>query len=800
MGRDVSPSGREPCPAIPGFLPRLYGYNVGMRIARCVWILAWCTFRGMAQDLPPYVLPADVAAKVRALTPGEPLHLLAALASMDLQRRAAAEELWQALDVRSQCAMVRAGLRADDTEVAIGAVAKADEGRWLDTREQKRAATIGMGRCNVENTPLGVGEFFHMLDAKDTALFLANPGEMPREVPQFLGALHHRFGPEHQAQIEQLTRSDDVLLRQDAAKYFGVVKLERARYAHFLLSQPPKEEEFPDTFDPQHDKSPFVPRPVVLRPAGEGYPPLLAAVLERVFLSGAEPSQGDRVFAWRWARDSKAGEVDRAQLIALLGSETDEGQRVGVLGLQQLGAADRGALLTALAAQADGESLAPLQALAELVRGGDAVARQTLASLAEPHPLAFSMLWSADRERAMATVALAMGDDAERGLLALQHLELAANEGELWGDPMVGLDQVLRERSAAAPLDGARLGFLFEQFPAVRSVALGQRTIAAITAETVPAMPLGALELADAAALAKALQQLLVVDEVQFEVRELAVRGLAALGRIGLGEPTQAARLWSQAAQLNNEETRAKARIWLAEIRDPTVSTLLLAETKDAMWYPGWETAGLVGALAAASGLDRRLALAFAQDLHEFDIERMSGLRTQLLELLRTGRASEAIVRYLADRPLERGGFDFLWLLPDPAGRAYLQRCREEREFGLYCWATGELARGGDAAARAEVESAIERRLYGWIDDFSADVLTDGNRLERVPLLLRQVDSNCCTLAVVGTALEEVFEFETDLPEHGIRSRPARIQAAWQRCQGQLQWSRIANRWLIAPK
>ena len=73
-------------------------------------------------------------------------------------------------------------------------------------------------------------------------------------------------------------------------------------------------------------------------------------------------------------------------------------------------------------------------------------------------------------------------------------------------------------------------------------------------------------------------------------------------------------------------------------------------------------------------------------------------------------------------------------------------------------------------------------------------------KLERVPLLLSQVDSNCCTYAVIATALEDVFEVDAFVGESGVQSRVALLHATWARHRENLRWSRIADRWLIVPE
>jgi hypothetical protein len=397
-------------------------------------------------------------------------------------------------------------------------------------------------------------------------------------------------------------------------------------------------------------------------------------------------------------------------------------------------------------------------------------------------------------------LARAVGADAGAGLEALQRLEEAATLGRWWGEPMDGFEAELLARCEQAPLDGPRLAVLLRDFPALRTKALCARAIAALAADSIETMPLGVLELADTPALVQALHRLLARDDGLSDVREIPAAALARLGSAGLGDATQLERLWQQAGKVGDEEDRARSCIRIAATANETIVSHLRTLLADASWPTGQETGARVAALAAAAGVPTRLCFSLAQELGELSADNLAAARQQLREPLLAGDGALAMTRYLAARPLDRGSLDGLWELPGPAGRAYLQRYRDEREHKLYCWATGELARAGDAEARREVESAIERRLYGWIDGLDDDVLTDGKSLERVPLLLRQVESNCCTFAVIATAIEQVFECDPFVPEQGVRSRPDLVRDAWQQAQGRLGWSKIAARWLIAPK
>lgn len=760
---------------------------------RSPWLAAACLLVPLtAQQLPPYELPADVAAAVRVAGRPEPMLLLAELGSMELPRRARAEEIWSLLDARSRCALVRAGLRALDPGVAFGAAAKAGDGAWLDAAECKRAVRAGMGRCNVVDTPFDVAAFFKLFDARDTAEFLANPGEPPYEVPQFFDALHHRFGPEHAAQVEQLGRGDHVLVRRDAARYLPVLRVERAMMAHHLLAMPVGEPELPKGFDYANGRLPFVPRSFTLRPAGDGWPPLLEALLERLLEAG-DDELGWRL-AWLWARDVAAGPADAALLERLLRSDQEVAQRIGVRGVREHDLPAARELLAAVAGSTDDEALAPLLALVELHRRGDGAALATLRTQAAGAPLALALWWNVAPAEAAAFVTPAFAGDVAMAV----HLVAARDDGEFWGEPMAGVEAHVASALAESRDGGPALGELLLGFPGLRTVSLARRAIAALDARNVEQMPLAVLELADAPALAAALQHLLAGEGLSPDGRERIVTALCRLGAPGADEAA-VDRLWEGVAALGDSDRRNHRRIELAAALGPRAANRLLAGLDAEQWTWGPDTAGSIAALWAAGGVDTGLAKELAEELARLPHEPIAALREPLLPLLRAGEGRAAVLRYLADRPLERGLPSFLWTL-GAEGMALLRRYRDERELGYHCQALGELARGGDQEARAEVESAIRRRFYRWIDTWTSDALTDGQKLERVPLLLSQLDANCCVHAVVESALDDLFEVDTAAGGRGVLTRGQRVVQAFERGRGRFAWSRIAGRWLVAPR
>ena len=775
-------------------------YNCGMRALPAVAAL-WLSLVAAGQELPPYQLPVDVASRVRDLTLAEPLRLLAGLASADLDLRGRADAFWQQLPARSRCALMRAGLRSADVEVAAGAARVAtDNYEWLDTVEIKRAAQRGMARCNRIDTPFDVGEFFDLLDAEDAAHFLGNPGPRPREVPQFVGPLHQRLGPEHWPQLEQLAHGDDLLLRDDAVPYLALTKYRRLAYAHFLLSQPLDAPVLPDDFDPMVDRLPYQPRRFSLRAKGDGYHPVLAALLEDQFLVRDKDRAGAGACAWRWARAERAGEIDRALLLRLAACDRDAGQRVAIAGLARLEGEDVHAALRQIAAGEIDADVAPLLALGELVRRDDAAARARLRILAFGHPLALATLWQVDRAAFAPYLDAACTGAGRDGDAAMRRLLEAVDDGRFWGLPMTGLDAALLARVRAVECDDARLGRVLAALPRTRRPELARRVIGAIDAGNVDGMPLGVLELLAPEALALRLHALLADDELDDDALVTTIAAVARLPDELLGSDAFVARLYDRCAQIRSEDSRERLRLRIAAVRGRAVWTVVAQRLEDAVVPNSYASAGALAAAVAATGIDHRTAHSLYYNLQaNADAQQLHGaFRVMKAPLLR-GDGEAAIAALLAQDVLGLG-LVTVWPLADAVALPALERGRTARERGEYLAATGQLARRGHAAARAEVESAISRRLYGWIDRLGTDVLTDGKSLDRVPLLLSQVDSNCCTFAVIASALEDVFEVDPFVGESGVQLRPAVLHAVWREHRDDLRWSRIADRWLIVPE
>ncbi|MCC7395581.1 MAG: hypothetical protein IT455_00780 [Planctomycetes bacterium] len=755
----------------------------------------WCgALAGVAaaQQLPPFVLPPPVAAAIHDKVAREPFLLLRELLDVDQEHRQAARDRWQLLEPKQQVALVRAGLRQDG-EVGVGAAVAAGAGLWLDRAECKRAVALGLARCNQPNTPFDLDAFFDLMDGADTARLLAHPGPLPRAWPQFLGPLHQRFGSEHAVALEQLARGDDLLLRQEARRFLSHLHVDRELYARLLLALP-DQDEVPDGRDPFAERVAFMPRHVALRAASVvGFPPLLAALLERAAAGSPVLKEPDAAWLWRWARQARPGAADRALLLQLAPSATDLLAITAVEGLQRLAGADDevDAALRAVAARAPDQGDAGAFALAALAARGHAAARRQLTAAAAAWPMALLLLWRLDPAAVHPLLERAF---AAGGAATLEAVLTARTWAGWYGLALDGLDTQLITRAEAAELDGVRLAMLLDE-PELRTLPLAMRAIEVLDAASLHEMPLGVLEVVDAAALTARLQSLLGTPQGTVDERKL----LSALVALGGGDAAAASAVWRAVQQGGDAADRAGWQFTLAAGGHPEASAAARALLARESWLANDAHAGDLGLLLAANGVAPELAHSVVGMCSGASNPAVPEFATILLPALRAGDGAGAIAALCARGPAFVGELRYLGACRSAAVRAHLERCRDEREHGQYRWAIAELARSGDGAARAEIEAVITHRLYRWLDDLDCEVLTDGAALARVPLLLDQLDTNCCTFAVVGSALGQVFEVDAFQPEWALVGRVGHLRSVWGRAQGHQRWSRIAHRWLILP-
>jgi hypothetical protein len=190
-----------------------------------------------------------------------------------------------------------------------------------------------------------------------------------------------------------------------------------------------------------------------------------------------------------------------------------------------------------------------------------------------------------------------------------------------------------------------------------------------------------------------------------------------------------------------------------------------------------------------------------------------SAARDEVRALLLEARWKDAVARALTAAPDPKSpindiGLADVHLVDDDRVRAYLRRLQDRREFGLYPWATGELAMMGDAAARAEFEHAVRVGRYRWCDENDQIALGDPIRALRTCMNLGLLETNCCHLCAFRCYLFDHWfdvEFQSEEGQAGATTPDAEARRWLARSGGRFVPSRIAAvygraRYVPAPR
>ncbi|MDO8349356.1 MAG: hypothetical protein Q7T30_03905, partial [Planctomycetota bacterium] len=311
-----------------------------------------------------------------------------------------------------------------------------------------------------------------VMSSADVAQLLDDPQCWFADIrTHFLQNLHRSMRPEHIPALAKLTHHEDPFVREGAWNILANLSVytdsHRDVIARTLLERPgPGSVEVRDKWDrsrnPRH-----VPRAYTLPAPRAGWSPLLRAVLERRFLDLEPGKEGSSfgAFLMRWAEDERPADEDRLLLRALLGSPQVDGICIALRAICRLGA---DAWLRRVL-QEPPES-AP-KSLVLAARGDWRELRALAATDAEALAVAlefdFDGAW-------LPWVGEAFGDDATRGLVAIERLIDASSELRAPYRPTQKLTGQLRHAIDVfgGKLDFTRLHRLVVEFPAARSERL----------------------------------------------------------------------------------------------------------------------------------------------------------------------------------------------------------------------------------------------------------------------------------------------------------------------------------------
>ncbi len=708
----------------------------------------------------------------------------------DLARGARAEDAERRLaelDARDRVDLVRLGLWSEDADVALGAAMIAAAAK-LDPEETRRFARIVAPRCLVLPSPFDFAEFRDALTPADLTrdLLLAPP--RPREIPEYLGAVHRLLRLEHLPLLAEATRSDDWFLRREAIRYLALVaqSAETGRDPVALAILAWNEDVQPsEDLDPERDAVPAKPRPIELPADTHGLPRTLQGILRRLFL---EPIRGEelpafRPFALRWLLDSTPADADLPLLRELLRAEDPNARAPALCVVARLGGKESLAILHEQAGSHDG-ALDPI-ALSELARRGAEEAFETLVTRTrDGDPFAAAGLLATGPTGVDAFVVM-LCDETSREAAAKLLVECRAPDvAALFPDCDAALDAIA-QRLEKAGLAGTPLSTLLLDLPELRTRANCARLVGSLAPADLDRTLLGVLDVVDHDGLAAHLRAMDAGED------DLLKRRIDS-ARIVVGDTAHATEILALVDGDPESDPVLLSRSACDALRD-TLRQRLATRT-----LPELAALRDFAALAAVEGLDETLVRVLLFELGDLTSGgRLSPAVTALFAEAMRGSCRDAVAHYLAGRApdaeiLERSG-----TIATPEVLAWLARVRDARELFRHAHAIAELALAGDAAARAELQRAHQLQLYPWVDDLPAWTLAIGEERPDPTVWEDALCGNCCSFASVASRLEDLYEVDPFVNETGLRSRTRLLHDRFTRFAKDWHFSRAAQRFVI---
>lgn len=172
--------------------------------------------------------------------------------------------------------------------------------------------------------------------------------------------------------------------------------------------------------------------------------------------------------------------------------------------------------------------------------------------------------------------------------------------------------------------------------------------------------------------------------------------------------------------------------------------------------------------------------------------------RAPIAKAILDGHAVDAFAAALAAHPDEVVAGE--GAVRDPRVRAHLESIRSRRELGRYARATGELARMGDPAARAEHDAALREGRVAWIEATSWELKTLDGPLAAVETWTAALESDSLAPSVAREFFAAWFGWNPDDDETPGYTAADRVRAWWARHEGRFVLSRTADRYVPATR
>ncbi len=728
--------------------------------------------------------------------------LLRDLASKDIQILQAARSQTLKLQPGPRVRLLIQGMQLENTKVAAWCALQLS---WteLSNAEAPRFLELLWSQLTQPRTEADLEQFKSLLGTTEVGALLEKlPPSGNRDLPGklLLTQLRFQLRPDHIPALCRIFLGEDLELANTALERICALLSCGDRYRDLIARTLLLRKAELDLRKARNAHGLGPTQSIVLPEKTDGYPPLLHACLvhffdkEQVTLRGRPWKAQIDDWLWRWAREIRPGPSDRELLLKLLTCKQIPGENLALQGLGWVGKpVDRETIRSYGQSTPGGK----LTAWASLVRLGDEKALQQLEERAASDVMALGFLLELAPKRARPLIEEVLREGSVskvQEILNLPREDAALRLGITlrWDRDYAWLENLLRRGNIPILHRVA----LLVRVPAFRSQSLlfclaDAGLFRDLTAEETPALYQGDMVEFLALLETSSRRQARRFLEALAQHEEKSIRNYAVDMLLRLGAPGWEDRLiervrWAQKANVDAQRillgrTRTdKIRAWLTEIATSEETTSLSA----------------MRGLGIACGLPAALTW-----LDEDDVLDEKDAR-HVLQALREDHAVEALLFWLQKSTAlfpERPPAADLGLVKDPRITAFLVGLRNQRELGLYAWATGQLALQGHAEARAEQEAVLRIGRYRWIEEASAWSLLLDPDLSRLPDLVRKLENNGCAYASVTTMFEDLLGL--DFENTGFYNTPQRMAVEWwKRSQGRLRYSHILDRYLIVAK
>ena len=673
------------------------------------------------------------------------------------------------------------GLFSKNVEVARQAAGELRE-EDLDTAAMLRYQVVVQehfySKRDADSADYDIDVFKHTVSERDVTNILSR--RLPDASPirkSYIKDLHRSLRPINLPQLGALARDRDLDVRRQAMHSLCLVAEQTDQFRSVVALSLLEWSTVVET-----------PRRKVRLPVRRktGFPPMLAAILQRIETDGSMPKPFPKNWLLRWAGSAAPDGLDKRLLLKLLASGENTLRWIALRGLWHIPGEDVEHALKRHARKAEHARDRALAYYA-LAHINPAVWHAVLQTKAAAGPsLLSAALVTAPKFAVSRWADRTFRKDRSVVALSVKFLKRALGESQYFVRVLPAavrreLVAVIERRSGELTAD--QVHSLIAAVPEARTKTVARAYLARLQPSFSAECDLAFLQIADEPALRTKLEGWLANPST-------ANSGLLLLGQLGAPEHGAAlVKCWAECNQSPIILARSAASKDVVASLTATLKAAPLDEKGES------EFAEALAALMAAKGLPERTAESLVTYITTLPELILTKKRAAWRRGVLRGEVDETLVKILRVLPMRR--FPYLSLVRDAAVIKELRamRCRPGADIH---WAISELAVAGDKEAREEMRKVWSRKIYGWADSSSRYSRVLDADLDAVSAWIEEVETNCCRRIVANGALDEFLGYSV-FAGYGLRTQHAAAVEWFARFRARLRWSHLARAYVIGP-